>query len=259
MAKIVVRKTTDVELLERLEAAGDPTRAAHSLRYFRTGPGEYGEGDRFFGITAPGMKTLVKPLRGRVDLDGCRRLLGSPWHEARTAALILLLHEAEVAAKAGDIPRLNVIEKFYDAHLDRANNWDLVDVSAPGIMAAIWSGRGDMPAVIRKRLDAWADSEHLWRERAAVVATLALIRRDELGETFRLAARFRDHPHDLIHKATGWMLREAGKRDIEALRIFLTKWAPVLPRTTLRYAIERMTPEERERWMSVPSKKRKNR
>jgi len=147
--------------LKQLEVAGDPARATHALRYFRTGPGEYGEGDRFFGITAPMMKSLVKPFRGRVDLDGCRRLLGSPWHEARTAALILLLHEAGLAAKAGDASRLNAIEKFYDAHLDRANNWGLVDISAPGIMVAVWSGRVDKPAVIRKCLDAWADSGHL--------------------------------------------------------------------------------------------------
>ena len=113
--------------------------------------------------------------------------------------------------------------------------------------------------MIRKRLDAWADSGHLWRERAALVATLALIRRGKFDETFRLAARFRDHPHDLIHKATGWMLRESGKRDIESLRVFLAKWAAKLPRTALRYAIERMTPEECGRWLAVPSGKRKSR
>jgi 3-methyladenine DNA glycosylase AlkD len=113
--------------------------------------------------------------------------------------------------------------------------------------------------MIRKRLDAWADSGHLWRERAAVVATLALIRRGDLDETFRLAARFRDHPHALIHKATGWMLREAGRRDMEALRAFLAKWTPELPRTTLRYAIEHMTLEERGRWMAVPSKRKRGR
>ena len=253
------RATADAELLAQLEAAGDPARAAHALRYFRTGPGEYGEGDRFLGLTTPIMKDLVKQFRGRVDLGGCRRLLASPWHEARTAAVILLLHEAELAAKAGDIPRLTAIETFYDAHLDRVNNWDLVDISAPGLMAAVWGGRGDKPAVIRKRLDAWADSGYLWRERAAMVATLALIRRGELGETFRLAARFRDHSHDLIHKAIGWMLREAGRRDREALRAFLAKWTPELPRTALRYAIERMTPEERGHWLAVPSGRRRSR
>ena len=244
----------DAELLAQLKRAGDPGRARHLMRFFRTGSGEYGEGDRFLGLPVPATRALTKPFFERIGLDGCRRLLAEPWHEARLAALLVMVRRAERAASTGDAVRLDEIEACYDEQLDRANNWDLVDLSAPCLMAACWFGRGDKPMAIRRRLDGWAGSGHLWRERAAVVATNALIRRGRLEETFRLAARFRDHPHDLIHKACGWMLREAGKRDIEALRAFLEKWAPELPRTALRYAIERMAPDERKRWLAVPRK-----
>lgn len=248
--------TPDRVLLAQLKEAGDDARAAHCLRFFRTGPGEYGEGDRFLGVTAPAARAVTKKFRGLVDLPGLDRLLAEPWNEARGAALALLTHEAAQAAKRGDAARLDELEAFYDARLDRVNNWNLVDCSVIDLMAAVWSGRGDDAKKIRARLDAWADSGHLWRERASMVATLALIRRGRLAETFRLAARFRAHPHDLMHKAAGWMLREAGKRDISALREFLARWTAALPRTTLRYAIERMEEEERKRWMAVPTLKK---
>lgn len=253
-----VRGTADRKLLARLRKAGDPERAAGMAAFFRTGPGEYGEGDRFLGVVTPVMREAVRDFRGKIDLAGLRRLLAEPWNEVRAAALVLLVREAESAARASDTARLNEIEVFYDSQLDRVNNWNLVDISAAALMGACWTGRGDRPAAIRRRLDAWAGSGELWRERVAMVSTHALIRRGELRETFRLAARFRGHPHDLIHKAAGWMLREAGKKDVDALRAFLERYTPELPRTTLRYAIERLDAAERRRWLAIPRPRKRH-
>ena len=227
----------------------DPEQAAHLERFFKTGSGQYAEGDRFLGLKLPATRSLILPYRDTLSLDDCGELLESDWHEIRLAALIALGWRAEDLAKADDRDGLRDLVELYDERLDRANNWDLVDLSVCEIMEPYWRCLAPPAREIRRFLTAWADSGGLWRERAAVVSTHARQRQGSLAETFWLAERFINHPHDLIRKACGWMLREAGKRDPAALRLFLSAFCRRLPRTTLRYAIERMDKEERRRWL----------
>lgn len=238
------------ELTREFMAREDKRQAAELMRFFKTGPGQYGEGDRFLGIKVPVTRTLIKPYRNRLTEDDFASLLDSEWHEIRLAALLLMADHAERLAKCGDAEGLHSLVALYDAKLERANNWDLVDLSAPGIMSAYWNVCDSSPGAVKKMLRRWADSGNLWRERTAVLSTLARQRAGSLDETFWLAEYFIAHPHDLMHKACGWMLREAGKRDIAALRSFLEKFHTRLPRTALRYAIERMDADERKKWMA---------
>lgn len=237
------------ELASRILADADPEKARHLMRFFKTGEGQYGYGDQFLGLPVPTLRACIKPFRGKLSFEDYSSLLDSPWHEMRLAALLLMADAAHRLQKKHDLPGLTELVALYDQRLERANNWDLVDLSVYNIMGAFWLC-ADTDAQERRRfLQRWAGSGNLWRERAAMVSTLALIRRDIPDDTFRLAEYFITHPHDLIHKACGWMLREAGKRNLEALRGFLTIFHTRLPRTTLRYAIERMEPAERKKWM----------
>ena len=238
------------ELLREFTSRRDPEQAAHLQRFFKTGPGQYGEGDRFLGIKVPVTRALVKPFRGKLSLDDFAMLLASEWHEVRLGALLLLGDWAKALAKKGADAEVRAIVDFYDRHLERANNWDLIDLSVRDIVEAHWHSAKPSSREGRKFLLAWAESGNLWRERAAMVATYARQRAGSLGESFWLAERFLAHPHDLMHKAVGWMLREAGKRDVDALRAFLAKFHRRMPRTALRYAIEHMDAAERKRWMS---------
>jgi 3-methyladenine DNA glycosylase AlkD len=229
--------------------AANPEKARHLMRFFKTGAGQYGYGDQFLGLPVPVTRALGKPFIGKLPLPGYDRLLDSPWHEIRLAALLLMAASAGHMRKQRDTAGLTELVALYDKRLERANNWDLVDLSVYNIMGDFWLCT-DADADERRRfLEKWAESGNLWRERAAMVATLALIRRDILEETFRLSEFFISHPHDLMHKASGWMLREAGKKNLGALRDFLAIFHKRLPRTALRYAIERMTPAERAKWM----------
>jgi 3-methyladenine DNA glycosylase AlkD len=244
-------KQNDVDHVAALTAtflgAADPEKARHLMRFFKTGAGQYGYGDQFLGLPVPRTRAFAKPFVGKLTPPDCSRLLDSPWHEIRLAALLLMVATATRMRERRDLAGLAELVALYDERLDRANNWDLVDLSAPGIMGAVWTAAGT--AGRRRFLDKWAGSGKLWRERAAMVSTLALIRMGILEDTFRLAERFITHPHDLMHKASGWMLREAGKKNLDALRGFLAVFHKRLPRTALRYAIERMTPAERGKWM----------
>ncbi|MDR3077382.1 MAG: DNA alkylation repair protein [Planctomycetota bacterium] len=237
------------EIVSRFESRRSPEQAAHLGRFFKTGPGQYGEGDCFLGLKVPATRSLIKPYSERLSLDDCGALLESGWHEIRLAALMVLGWRSEALARAGDQAGLRKLVSLYDQRLERANNWDLVDLSACEIMEPYWRCLAPPAQEIRRFLAAWADSGNLWRERAAMVSTHARQRQGSLAETFWLAERFLDHPHDLMHKACGWMLREAGKRDLAALRSFLAAFHQRLPRTTLRYAIERLDEKERQRWL----------
>ncbi len=230
-------------------AAANPEKARHLMRFFKTGEGQYGYGDQFLGLPVPATRALIKPFAGKLSLEKCDHLLDSPWHEIRLAALLLMVNAADRMRKKGDLPGLTELVALYDRRLERANNWDLIDLSVYNIMGAYWLCADTSADERRLFLQGWADSGNLWRERAAMVSTLAMIRRNTLDDTFWLAEYFLDHPHDLMHKASGWMLREAGKKNLDALRDFLEIFHTRLPRTALRYAIERMEPAERKKWM----------
>jgi 3-methyladenine DNA glycosylase AlkD len=221
-----------------LRRLGDFQDARFLQGFFKTAPGEYGAGDRFRGIRVPVLRRLARQFAA-LPMPAVLRLLGSPWHEDRLLALLLLVRRFE----RGTVPERDRIAAAYLRHTRHVNNWDLVDLSAPNIVGA-WLLRRDASL-----LDRLAGSGSLWERRIAVVATLAFLRAGRLQPTFAIARRLLADREDLIHKATGWMLREAGKREPAALRRFLARHAARMPRTMLRYAIERLPAAERRRWL----------
>lgn len=222
--------------------------------FFKTGKGQYGEGDKFLGLKVPQTRMVVKEARHDVPLREIETLLYSEWHEVRLCGFLLLVEEMKAALpkrkSTGCPDRRKEIAEFYLHHAKQANNWDLVDLSCSYILGTFLLyplPDGKMPQ--RNILDKLSESHNLWEQRISIVATAALIKNGEFDDTLRIAEKLLHHPHDLIHKAIGWMLREVGKSDIEVLRRFLFKHHSVMPRTALRYAIEKMEPEERKRWM----------
>jgi 3-methyladenine DNA glycosylase AlkD len=231
---------TAAQMLRALRAAADPSRVAILQRFFRTRPGEYAEGDIFIGVTVPAVRLLVKRFRD-APLEEVDALLQSPVHEARLLALLLMVH----AFRSGD-DRLRL--RIYRLYLSRTrfiNNWDLVDSSAPHIVGAWLSERSRAP------LETLARSTSLWKRRIAIVATQHFIRQGDLETTFAIADILLGDGHDLIHKAVGWMLREAGKRDGAAERRFLASRHHRMPRTMLRYAIEKFPEPERGAYLKA--------
>ncbi|MGE4564634.1 MAG: DNA alkylation repair protein [Victivallaceae bacterium] len=223
-----------VTLEQTLHAAARPERVPAVERFFKTGKGEYGEGDRFLGLDMPTVRAIVREFRA-LPLSEVTLLLKNPYHEVRLTALLILADQF----RHGDLAVREVIFQIYRKHTWFINNWDLVDATAPGIVGEY--ARTVDPAVIGK----FAASGFLWEERIALLATLTLIRHGEFEPTLQLVRRFLDHRHDLIHKAAGWMLREIGKRDRAALTAFLSLHKDRMPRTMLRYAIEHYSPQER--------------
>jgi len=220
---------------QELRARACAADAAVLLRFFKTGPGEYGAGDRFRGIRVPALRQLASRFAA-LSLAGIVRLLAAPHHEDRLLALLLLVRRFE----AGDEAERRRIFTTYLQQSRRINNWDLVDLSAPGIVGAWTAEHGLEP------LDALIRSRVLWERRIAMVATLHLIRRGRCAPTLELARHCLTDREDLMHKAAGWMLREIGKRDLAALRGFLDQHSAAMPRTMLRYAIERFEEMERK-------------
>lgn len=227
-------------VLQELWDKQDTAKAAFYPSFFKTGAGEYGEGDRFIGVDVPTQRQLAKKFRN-LSTTEISKLLESVFHEARLTALLILVDRYQKAASAEEKSELS---EFYLSQLDRVNNWDLVDASAYKILGAEMVRTGDL-----KALETLADSRHLWRERVAVMSTMALIRAKDFEPTLALCQRFLDHDHDLIHKATGWMLREIGKISKNTLELFLARHGKKMPRTMLRYAIEKLPKSERDMWL----------
>ncbi|HLE95887.1 MAG TPA: DNA alkylation repair protein [Candidatus Thermoplasmatota archaeon] len=227
-----------------LRALGSPARAKISASYFRTGPGEYGEGDVFIGVAVPAIRRLTRASRD-LAIGDVARLLSSKVHEDRLLAVLILVDRARASRGA----RAAEVARFYMQHLDRVNNWDLVDSSAPQILGPYLETR---PLAARRTLlDRLARSRSVWRRRVAMLTTQHFIRRGETRDALRLARALLADDHDLIHKAAGWMLREVGDRDPAALRGFLARHAGAMPRTMLRYAVEKIPVAERRRWMKA--------
>jgi len=220
---------------------GNPKRAVHSLRFFKTGPGQYGEGDRFLGLTVPQIRTVSREFRD-LPLAEIEKLLDSRWHEVRLLAVILLAN----AYRRADVPTQERIYRLYLRRTDRINNWDLVDVSAPNIVGAHLLRRSRAP--LRKL----ARSKSIWRRRIAMIATHHLIRERDFDDALQIAELLLDDREDLMHKAVGWMLREVGKRDERRLLVFLEMHAGRMARTALRYAIERLPHAQRTYYMARP-------
>jgi len=236
MAKLKTPRATDA--VRRLRALGSPERGAFAERYFKTGPGEYAEGDRFLGLRAKDMHALAREFEA-LPLGEIAKLLKSRWHEARALALLVLVRQYA----RGDEDSCKAIFHLYRQNTARINNWDLVDCSASQIVGAHLED-GD-----RRLLRRLAKSRHLWERRIAIVATYHYIRQGDFDDTLAVAAMLLDDEHDLIHKATGWMLREVGKRDRKVEEAFLLRHAARMPRTMLRYAIERFPEPLRQRYL----------
>ena len=205
-------------------------------RFFKTAPGQYGEGDRFLGVTVP-LTRIVAKKHLSMPLNEIIELLQSEWHEVRLCALLMMCERF----KKGDSATRKDIFNYYIENTERINNWDLVDLSAPTIVGGYLM---DKPRDLLYRM---AESELLWDNRIAIVATLAFIKHKDSDDTYRLALKMMNHKHDLMHKAIGWMLRESGKRDDDRrLFNFVDEYRKRMPRTMLRYAIEKFTDEERK-------------
>jgi len=230
-----------------LRREADPSRAAILRSFFKTGPGQYGEGDKFLGVPAPGTRRVLALARV-LDDKSVHALLDSPWHEERVLGALVLVERAARADAAGR----RAVLAFYLSRLDAINNWDLVDLSAHLIVGPAIEGPDGLPtAQGRALLARLLRSKRLWDRRVAVLTTLHFTRKRVFAPLLNVAEQLLDDPEDLMHKAVGWMLREAGKRDVGVLRSFLGKNAGRMPRTALRYAIERLPPAERKRWLAV--------
>jgi 3-methyladenine DNA glycosylase AlkD len=223
--------------LEReVRQSGNQERARACQRYFKTGPGEYGEGDIFLGLSVPQSRSIAKKYTG-LDIQDLQKLLDSEIHEHRFIALLILLAKYRKAEPS----ERKVIFDFYLRNTRSINNWDLVDTSAPGIIGNFLMDKD------RSILYELAKSESIWERRIAMLATFAFIRNSDFRDATRIAGVLLNDKHDLIHKAVGWMLREIGKRDRHAEERFLVKCYKTMPRTMLRYAIEKF-PEEKRRF-----------
>jgi len=240
-------------ILQKLVAMGDPQRAIHSQRYFKTGEGQYGYGDVFLGIKVPEVRQLAAKYRGIWTVTGdlpdgtgaanpfetVVQLLYSEYHEARLLAVFLMVE----GFRRGDEPLKERIFNLYIENTTQINNWDLVDSSAHKIVGP-WLEHRDRSLLYR-----FAESPLLWERRIAVISTLHFINRDDFTNILALAEILLDDREDLMHKAVGWMLREVGKRDIAPLEDFLQKHVLRMPRTMLRYAIERLPEPRRKAWL----------
>ncbi|MFI3263192.1 MAG: DNA alkylation repair protein [Rikenellaceae bacterium] len=223
---------------EQLLSLGSPEKAQLQQRFFKCGKGGYAESDKFLGITVPETRSVAK-LLGAVELYEIWKLLQDEYHECRMLALFVLVERY----KRGNEELKDEIYKGCLTNIKYINNWDLIDVNCPKIIGAHLLNRN------RELLYRLAQSKELWEQRIAIVSTLQFIRNNDFSDTIAISELLLHHPHDLIQKAVGWMLREVGKRDILLLIDFLDKHHKTMPRTMLRYSIEKLTPMERAYYM----------
>lgn len=229
-------------LLSEMLKHEDPSQVEGLSRFFKTGPGEYGEGDLFLGIKVPVTRSVVKDCWKGTSFEDLEECLASGYHEVRLAGLLTLV-EIFSHSRKDPLVQERCID-FYLAHTERINNWDLVDLSCYQLLGS-WLMDKDRSLLY----DLARNGKSIWEQRIGIVSTIAFIRKGQLDDTFAIADMLLDHPHDLIHKATGWLLREAGKRDGSALREFLATRYMNMPRTMLRYAIEKFPEEERQQYL----------
>lgn len=223
---------------KKLRTLASPDAAEVSARFFKTGPGQYGEGDIFIGIRVPVLRQIAREFKA-LPLTEVKTLLTSDIHEERMLALLILVN----SLRRCDDAHHKAVYDFYVSHTSHINNWDLVDTSAPAIVGGYLLNRH------RKPLMKWARSKNLWERRIAIIATQHFIRHDDFDDTLSISEMLLSDEEDLIHKATGWMLREVGGRDQPTLIDFLKRHHAKMPRTMLRYAIEHFPPAQRKAYL----------
>ena len=221
-------------ITNKLQALSDAEKREIFPKFFKAGKGEYGEGDRFLGVTVPNIRAIAK-LHKDISIEEIRELIQSEWHEVRLCALIIMVEKSK---KKDEVLRKELFN-LYLSQTKRINNWDLVDLSCRFIIGEYLLDKS------RDILYQLAQSPLLWDNRIAIVSTYAFIRKGQLEDTYVLSDIMMHHPHDLMHKAIGWMLREAGKRDANRLYNYVMSHRADMPRTMLRYAIEKFSPAER--------------
>lgn len=235
------------EVIHAMQMLENPEQRKILMGFFKTGKGQYGEGDEFLGLKVPETRAFVKEYR-QLPLPEVKILLQSPWHEVRLCGFLILVDQYN--RKGATETDKSKILRLYLNNAHRANNWDLVDLSCYKILGQ-WLV--DSEATQDEKLllmDKLANSDNLWEQRISMVSTMATLKAHDPSYTIRYARHHLGHKHDLMHKAVGWLLREMGKRcGMDTLRDFLDENASIMPRTALRYAIERMDPTEREYWM----------
>ncbi len=228
-------------LRTELKKNAHPTQAIILRKYFKTGKGEYGEGDIFLGIKVPIQRKIAQKYQN-LSLSDLVKLLHSKIHEERFTALVLMVN----LYKKGDVTKKRLIYKTYLANTKWINNWDLVDTSTPQIIGDYLYNFDDV-----ELLDKLAKSKLLWDRRIAIIATFTFIRHNNFKPTFHISQILFNDNHDLIHKAVGWMLREVGKKDTKALKKFLDQYASQMPRASLRYAIEKFNKKDRDNYLQI--------
>ena len=255
-------------LLKQMMANADPSQVPGLARFFKTGPGQYGEGDKFLGIKVPVTREVVKGCWKEVSFANLEECISSEYHEVRLAALLTLveifkhakrppirsgvtscpaptgLEVTSCPAPTGHLLQQQCVD-FYLAHTQYINNWDLVDLSCYPLLGEWLLGASDRSLLY----DLARNGKTLWEQRIGMVSTMTFIRHGQLADTFAIADILLHHPHDLIHKAVGWLLREAGKRDQDALETWLLPRYQTMPRIMLRYAIERLPEEKRQDYL----------
>jgi 3-methyladenine DNA glycosylase AlkD len=229
---------TAKDIQKELESLSTPEKKEFLPYFFKTGKGQYGEGDKFIGVTVPDNRKVAKEYK-TLPFSELKKLLNSEYHECRLCALLILVERFK---KAGEPERKDIYE-FYLSNTHRINNWDLVDLSSEYIVGEYLLDKD------RSVLYELADSQLLWDQRIAVLATFPFIKNRDFKDLLSLSEKLLHHKHDLMHKAVGWLLREAGKRDKAVLINFLDRYYKEMPRTMLRYSIEKLSPEERAHYM----------
>ena len=248
--------STANEIIGLMETMGNEQQRENLMRFFKTAPGQYGHGDEFLGIKVPQTRQVVKAVEKDFPLSEVPRLLMCRWHEVRLCGLLILVGQFErlatkrLASQADAISQRDAIVSLYLQYAEQANNWDLVDLSAPKILGhwlLLPTALGDKLTI----MDQLAASPCLWKQRMSMVSSWKTSQQGDPSWCLRYAEVHLHHPHDLMHKAVGWMLREMGSRvSMELLRDFLRRYAHEMPRTMLRYAIEKMSDAERRQWMT---------
>ena len=245
----------DNVLLSQMMSHADPSQVAGLSRFFKTGPGQYGEGDKFLGIKVPVTREVVKKSWKSVNVSELEECIVNDYHEVRLAALLTLVEifkHADKKTAASSMTREDCVH-FYLEHTDRINNWDLVDLSCYPLLGE-WLLDKDRSLLY----DLARNGKTIWEQRIGIVSTMTFIRHGQLCDTFAIADILLHHPHDLIHKAVGWLLREAGKKDKHALEAYLLEPESqqlryqTMPRTMLRYAIEKFPEAERQAYLTAP-------
>ena len=245
------------EIIGYMESLRDEKQRRELMRFFKTGPGEYGEGDEFLGLKVPQTREVLKLTGSDLPIDEVPQLLMSRWHEVRLCGLLIMVARFEKLATKRLVNDEQAIDsrdgivRIYLQYAEQASNWDLVDLSAPKILGhwlLLPTRLGDKRAIV----DELAASTNLWRQRMSMVCTWKTSQQGDPSWCLRYAEWHLHHPHDLMHKAVGWMLREMGKRcSMDLLRQFLEQHVHEMPRTALRYAIEKMPPDERRHWLNA--------